>query len=259
MDGLTTLAQHRMCFMIWVGTSGFQYPEWKGTFYPEKLSVAKMLPFYASHFSTTEVNYSFYRIPSEKTLADWSAKTPPQFRFSMKAPQEITHVRKLRDCAEVLNRFCGVLGSLGGKLGPVLFQLPPFFRNDTALLKDFLAALPPGLQSAFEFRHVSWFNDETFATLKSKNIALCIADTEKLTTPITATADFGYFRLRNPAYTKADIAHRAQVIGKQKGQLKDTFAYFKHEESGIGPKFARQLLDELGIGKPASDELIPRA
>src|SRR5436305_13025818 len=107
--------------MIWVGTSGFQYPEWKGTFYPETLSTAKMLPFYAARFSTTEINYSFYRIPSEKTLTNWSAATPSQFRFSMKAPQEITHVRKLRGCDEVLRRFCDVLNSLGAKLGPVLF------------------------------------------------------------------------------------------------------------------------------------------
>jgi uncharacterized protein YecE (DUF72 family) len=244
--------------MIWVGTSGFQYPEWKGTFYPEKLSTAKMLPFYASHFFTTEVNYSFYRIPSEKTLTNWSGATPSQFRFSMKAPQEITHVRKLRDCTEVLGRFCGVLGSLAGKLGPVLFQLPPFLRRDIALLKDFLAILPPGLHSAFEFRHASWFNDETFAALKSKNTALCIADTETLTTPVALTADFAYFRLRNPGYSKSDIARWAGVIDKQKGQSKETYVYFKHEESGIGPKFARQLLDELGIEKPSSDELIPR-
>ena len=137
--------------MIWVGTSGFQYDEWKGKFYPETLSKVKMLPYYAARFPTTEINYSFRRIPSEKTLVDWSAKTPPQFRFSMKAPQEITHVRKLQDCAEVLNRFCGVLGSLGGKLGPVLFQLPPFFRNDTALLKDFLAILPEGCRAHLNF------------------------------------------------------------------------------------------------------------
>jgi uncharacterized protein YecE (DUF72 family) len=173
----------------------------------------------------------------------------------MKAPQEITHARKLRDCAEVLKRFCDVLKSLDRKLGPVLFQLPPFLGSDLALLKDFLAALPPGLQSAFEFRHASWFNDDTFGALKSKNAALCIADTEKLTTPITATADFGYFRLRNPAYTKADIARWAKVVSEQRRSKEDTHVYFKHEESGIGPKFARQLLDELGMAKPPADEL----
>jgi len=231
--------------MIWVGTSGFQYPEWKGTFYPETLSTAKMLPFYASHFSTTEINYSFYRIPSAKTLGGWSAATPPEFRFSMKAPQEITHVRKLRDCSQVLDRYCAVLKTLDTKLGPVLFQLPPFLRNDTALLKDFLASLPTGLRCTFEFRHASWFDDESFAALRSSNVALCISDTEKSTTPIVITADFGYFRLRNPAYEKADITRWAKEIAKQQDSWKETYVYFRHEETGTGPKFARELLHEL--------------
>jgi len=231
--------------MIWVGTSGFQYKEWKGTFYPETLSLAKMLPYYAERFPTTEINYSFRRIPSEKTLTNWSANTPAKFRFSLKAPQEITHFRKLRDCAEVLGRFSATLKTLGEKLGPVLFQLPPFLKNDHVLLKDFLATIPKGLQSAFEFRHESWFNDETFSALKSKNAALCIADTEELTTPIVATADFGYFRLRNTGYTKADIKRWAKVIGEHRRKAKDIFVYFKHEETGTGPKFARQLLNEM--------------
>lgn len=240
--------------MIWVGTSGFQYPEWKGSFYPKTLSTAKLLPFYASQFSTTEINYSFYRIPSEKALANWASGTPPQFRFSMKAPQEITHVRKLRECADVLDRFCEALKTLDTKLGPVLFQLPPFLRSDTALLKDFLATLPGELRGTFEFRHASWFNDETFAALKSRNVALCIADTEKSSTPIFATTDFGYFRLRNPAYKKTDIKRWAKEIAKQRDSWKETYVYFRHEETGTGPKFARQLLGELGITKPASGE-----
>lgn len=239
--------------MIWVGTSGFQYPEWKGTFYPEKLSAAKMLPYYSARFSTAEINYSFYRIPSEKTLTKWAADTPPHFRFGMKAPQEITHVRKLRESAEVLHAFCAVLKSLGGKLGPVLFQLPPFLKSDIALLKDFLSALPKGLHCAFEFRHPTWFNDETYSALKAKNAALCIADAEKLSTPVVATADFGYFRLRNPGYTKADIARWAKTIDQQ--SAKDIYVYFKHEDSGTGPKFARQLLDDLGIKEPPKDDL----
>jgi uncharacterized protein YecE (DUF72 family) len=231
--------------MIWVGTSGFQYKEWKGTFYPETLSVAKMLPYYAERFPTTEINYSFRRIPSEKTLANWSANTPAKFRFSLKAPQEITHFRKLRDCTDVVKRFAEALATLGEKLGPVLFQLPPFLKNDTALLKDFLATIPTNLRSAFEFRHESWFNEETFAVLKSNNAALCIADTEELTTPVIITAGFGYFRLRNEAYKKADIKRWAKVIDQQRSKSKDIYTYFKHENTGVGPKFARQLLDEL--------------
>ena len=245
--------------MIWVGTSGFQYPEWKGTFYPETLSTAKMLPYYSARFSTTEINYSFRRIPSEKTLTNWSAATPLKFRFTLKAPQEITHIRKLRNCTEVVGRFCEVLKTLGEKMGTVLFQLPPFLPVDNALLKDFLATLPEWLRAAFEFRHASWFNEATFAALKSRNAALCIADTEELKTPIVVTADFDYFRLRNPAYTKADIKRWAKVIGERKEKAKDIFAYFKHEDSGVGPKFVRQLLDELGVPKPPADDLFPQA
>ncbi|HXT10164.1 MAG TPA: DUF72 domain-containing protein [Candidatus Angelobacter sp.] len=233
--------------MIWVGTSGFQYPEWKGSFYPEKLSLAKMLPYYAARFPTTEINYSFRRIPSEKTLSNWAALTPAQFRFGMKALQEITHVRRLRDCEGVLAKFCEALEILGEKLGPVLFQLPPFLRSDDALLEDFLATLPRGLRCAFEFRHESWFADKTFAALKSKNAALCIADTEALSTPVVVTADFGYFRLRNPAYSQADISRWAKIMGKQFKKNEEVFVYFRHEETGSGPKFGRQLMDELGI------------
>ena len=234
--------------MILVGTSGFQYAEWKGTFYPKTLSTPKMLPYYASHFSTTEINYSFRRIPSEKALTNWAAGTPAQFRFSMKALQEITHVRKLRDCGGVLERFCTALKTLDGKLGAVLFQLPPFLRSDTPLLKEFLATIPERLQSTFEFRHASWFNDGTYAALKAGKAALCIADTEELSTPVDVTADFGYFRLRNIGYKKADIARWAKVIGEQQKKWGTTYVYFKHEETGTGPKFARQLLEELGIG-----------
>jgi uncharacterized protein YecE (DUF72 family) len=233
--------------MIWVGTSGFQYKEWKGTFYPETLSLAKMLPYYAERFPTTEINYSFRRIPSEKTLTNWSANTPQKFRFSLKAPQEITHFRKLRDCSEVLGRFTEALKTLGEKLGPVLFQLPPFLKNDTALLKDFLTIIPAELRSAFEFRHESWFNDETFAALKAKNAALCIADIDELSTPIVATAKFGYFRLRKIDLTKADIKRWAKVVEEHHRKAKDIFVYFKHEDTGTGPKFARQLLDEMTI------------
>lgn len=236
--------------MILAGTSGFQYAEWKGKFYPKMLSTPKMLPYYASHFPTTEINYSFRRIPSEKALTSWAAATPAHFRFSMKALQEITHVRKLRDCAGVLERFCAALKMLDDKLGAVLFQLPPFLRSDTVLLKEFLATIPKGIQSTFEFRHSSWFNDETYAALKTGKAALCIADTEELTTPIEATADFGYFRLRNTSYKKGDIARWAEVIGGQQQKWNTTYVYFKHEETGTGPEFARQLLDELGIAQP---------
>jgi len=232
--------------MIWIGTSGFSYPEWKGKFYPSDLSAKKMLPYYGRHFPTTESNYTFRTIPSAKTIANWSADTPPNFRFSLKAPQEITHFKKLRGCDEVLTEFWDAATALQEKLGMILFQLPPYLRKDLSLLADFLATLPSGMRSAFEFRHESWFGDELFATLRAKQAALCIADTDALTTPAVAPADHGYFRLRDIGYTKKDVERWAQVISAQTKASKDLYVYFKHEETGIGPKFASQLMDLLG-------------
>src|SRR6478672_6799199 len=151
---------------FWIGTSGFQYAEWKGNFYPEDLPAAKMLPFYAERLSTTEINYTFHRIPAPKTID------------KLKAPQKITHWLKLRECADTLRYFYDVVSALGEKLGPVLFQLPPNFKKDTLVLGDFLNGLPGGMRAAFEFRHESWFDDEVFETLRACSAALCIADTE---------------------------------------------------------------------------------
>ncbi|MEP6662781.1 MAG: DUF72 domain-containing protein [Verrucomicrobiota bacterium] len=226
--------------MIWIGTSGFQYPEWKGKFYPKDLSSKKMLPFYATKFSTTEVNYTFRRIPMAQTLFNWNAQTPAGFRFALKAPQKITHHQKLVGSAEILDNFWAAARTLGEKLGPILFQLPPFLKKDLPRLEDFLSILPKGIKAAFEFRHESWFDDSVFATLKSCRVALCIADNEKLTTPCISTADFGYFRLRDQ-YDKTGLTHWAKVIAKEREQLTDGFVYFKHEETGRGPQFAEQL------------------
>ena len=231
--------------MIWIGTSGFQYPEWKGKFYPEKFSPKKMLAYYSERFNSTESNYTFRRMPSESTLANWAAQTPEQFRFSLKAPQQITHFRKLRDCASVVQHFAEVSQTLGPKLGAVLFQLPPALHCDLALLRDFLAMLPPRLKSAFEFRHESWFNDEVFSALRSANCALCVADSEKLHTPIEFTASHVYFRLRDEGYGTADIKRWAREVGKASAKAAETYVYFKHEEKGLGPDFARKLLGFL--------------
>src|SRR5688572_16528457 len=235
--------------MIWVGTSGFQYPEWKGKFYPEKFSPKKMLAYYSERFNSTESNYTFRRMPSESTLANWAAQTPEQFRFSLKAPQEITHFRKLRDCESVVRHFAEVSQALGSKLGAVLFQLPPALHCDLPLLRDFLAILPPRLKSAFEFRHESWFSDEVFSALRSANCALCIADSEKLHTPIEFTASHAYFRLRDEGYVTADIKRWASEVRKASAKANDTYVYFKHEEKGIGPEFAQQLLGFLRDGE----------
>jgi uncharacterized protein YecE (DUF72 family) len=177
---------------IWIGTSGFQYPEWKGKFYPETMPASKMLPFYAECFASTEVNYTFRRIPAAKTILDWSSKTPAQFRFSFKAPQRVTHFARLRGCAEVLEVFAKAISVAEQKLGPVLFQLPPTFVKDVEVLRAFLIDIPDGIRAAFEFRHESWFDETVFQTLRAANAALCIAENEEFETPVVATADFGY-------------------------------------------------------------------
>lgn len=224
-----------------IGTSGFQYAEWKGTFYPADLSTAKMLPYYSERFCTTEINYTFHRIPSAKTIDNWCAATPDGFQFALKAPQKVTHFAKLRDCGDTLRYFFGVVASLERKLGPVLFQLPPSLKNDTDLLATFLSDLPQTIRAAFEFRNQSWLADDVFALLKQRNVALCIAESEKLSTPVEATADYGYLRLRREDYVDGDVARWADVIRQQSPTWSDAYVYFKHEESGIGPRLAAQL------------------
>jgi uncharacterized protein YecE (DUF72 family) len=232
---------------IWVGTSGYNYPEWRGSFYPAKMSTTKMLPYYAARFSTVEINYSFYRMPSEKTLAGWDRETPPTFKLTLKAPKRITHDARLRNCAEPLGNFLRVAHTLGPKLGAILFQLPPFFKKDLQVFDAFLAELPEGLCATFEFRHTSWLDEEVYARLKAKNLALCIADSEKSSTPVQMTADYAYFRLRDEGYTEEDIAKWARTIQAEAGHCRDIYVYFKHEEAGTGPAFARLLLRELGL------------
>ena len=229
---------------FWIGTSGFQYAEWKGNFYPEDLPAAKMLPFYAEQFLTTEINYTFHRIPAPKTIENWERLTPVNFRFSLKAPQKITHWSKLRDCADTLDYFCKVISGLGERLGPVLFQLPPTFKKDADVLSSFLRELP-STRAAFEFRHESWFNDEIYELLKSRNIALCIADTETIETPKTITANYGYLRLRREDYQRIDVERWAKFVREQEADWQHVFVYFKHEESGIGPKLAQQMMQLL--------------
>ena len=225
----------------WIGTSGYNYPEWKGSFYPEKMPSAKMLPFYAQSFSTVEINYSFYRIPNQKALAGWDRDTPEGFRLTLKAPKRITHIARLRDCAELLEYFLRTAATLGPKLGAILFQLPPWFRKDLTVLDAFLALMTPGCCAAFEFRHASWMDAEVFARLRDRNLALCVADSEKFSTPVEITASYGYFRLRDEGYTPEDLRHWAGVIHASTTACTDVYVYFKHEEAGTGPQFARLL------------------
>jgi uncharacterized protein YecE (DUF72 family) len=232
---------------IWVGTSGYNYPEWRGSFYPEKFPTTKMLPFYAARLATVEINYTFYRIPKPDILAGWSRQVPPAFRFTLKAPKRITHDARLRDCAELLKYFLDTAATLGPRLGMLLFQLPPFFKKDLAVLDAFLENFPAQTRAAFEFRHFSWLSQEVFERLRARNLTLCVADSENSSTPVEITADCGYFRLRDEGYTPRDIEQWARTIQEKTSRCRDVYVYFKHEEAGTGPQFARLLLDALGM------------
>jgi uncharacterized protein YecE (DUF72 family) len=233
--------------MIWVGTSGYNYPEWKGSFYPPTLPASKMLPYYAERFPTVEINYTFYRAPNEKILDGWNKATPDRFKLTLKAPKRITHDARLRDCADRVRQFLETAATLGPKLGALLFQLPPNLKKDLALFDTFLDAFPPRVCAAFEFRHVSWLDEDVYSRLRARNLVLCVADSERLSTPVTITADYAYFRLRDEGYTPADIERWAGTIQDRAKACKDVFVYFKHEESGKGPEFARLLMDCLGL------------
>ncbi|MBI1735570.1 MAG: DUF72 domain-containing protein [Candidatus Rokubacteria bacterium] len=229
--------------MILVGTSGYDYPEWKGSFYPSDLSAARRLPYYAERFGTVEINATFYRMPTEKVVAGWADATPGDFVFTLKAPQRITHFRRLVDVDEPLRRFVDVAETLGAKLGPLFFQLPPSFKKETGRLADLLVRLPLGRRAAFEFRHASWFADDVYEVLGSRDAALCIADTEDGTTPDVATASWGYVRLRDAAYEDAELDRWASAL--RRPGWHDAYAYFKHEASGTGPALAKRLLSRL--------------
>jgi uncharacterized protein YecE (DUF72 family) len=232
--------------MIWVGTSGYNYPEWKGSFYPQNLAAAKMLPYYAERFPTVEINYTFYRTPNERIVEGWSKATPERFKLTLKAPKRITHDARLRDCGDRVRQFMETAATLGPKLGALLFQLPPNLKKDVMLFDAFLDTFPPKVCAAFEFRHASWLDDEIYARLRARNLALCVADSEKLSTPVEITADYGYFRLRDEGYTPGDVARWTDTIVEKTSACREVFVYFKHEESGKGPEFGRLMMERLG-------------
>jgi len=233
--------------MVWIGTSGYNYPEWKGSFYPADLPAKKMLPYYAAHFPTVEINYTFYRMPNEKLVAGWAEQTPSPYKLTLKAPRRITHDSRLKNTGDLVAGFCAVAGTLGDKLGALLFQLPPNLKKDLALFDAFLDGLPPKVPAAFEFRHPSWFDDDVCERLARRNLALCVADSEKLSTPVRVTADYAYFRLRDEGYGTNDIKQWAETIARETVSCRDVFVYFKHEDEGKGPEFAKILIDALGL------------
>ncbi|MGC2735569.1 MAG: DUF72 domain-containing protein [Candidatus Acidiferrales bacterium] len=225
---------------VYAGTSGWAYASWKPKFYPAKLSADRFLNYYASRLNSVEVNYTFRRIPSADLLQRWADATPKEFRFAMKAPQAITHIKRLRDAAATTKDFLDSLEPLRKmkKLGPVLFQLPPNFKCDVARLREFLAVLPRGLRAAFEFRHESWFVEEVYAALRKAGVALCLAESEDLVTPNIETANFCYLRLRKESYSAKSAAQRVLRLARRG----DVFAYFKHEESPEGALNAEAVL-----------------
>lgn len=233
----------RLAVRVFIGTSGYSYKEWKGSFYPEDLPASKMLRYYAERLDTVEANNTFYRMPSAKTLDEWTAQVPPGFVFAIKAPQRITHQQRLVGSAETLEAVWRATEVLGARRGPFLFQLPPFLKKDVPRLADFLALLPASIEAAFEFRHPSWLDDEVYAALEARRAALVIADAEKLTTPLVATAPFGYLRLRREDYTQADVDTWAARISAQPWPR--AYVYFKHEEAGTGPRLAAELRARL--------------
>jgi uncharacterized protein YecE (DUF72 family) len=226
----------------WIGTSGFAFPEWKGTFYPEKLPAKDMLHYYAERFATVEINNTFYQLPKEPVLRGWTEQVPERFAFVLKASRFITHIRRLKDCADSLRLLFGLAQALGSRLGPVLFQLPPNLQKDLPRLASFLADMPEGLRPAIEFRHASWFDDEVFGLLRERRAALCVADTgEEPVAPLVATTDWGYVRLRREEFSDRDLRDWARRIREQ--PWREAFVFLKHEEEGIGPKLAARLME----------------
>jgi uncharacterized protein YecE (DUF72 family) len=224
---------------VLIGTSGFSYPAWRGGFYPEKLPETKMLGYYAGHFRAVEINNSFYRMPSAEVLARWAGETPPEFHFALKSPRRITHDKRLLDVASAIERLVEASRSLGDKRGPILFQLPPNMKKDLARLDEFLAALPAELTAAVEFRHESWFADDVYTCLRTRKAALCIAESEEIATPVEATADWGYLRLRREDYDDAMVAAWGARIKAQ--GWSQAYVFFKHEDTGKGPIAAARL------------------
>jgi uncharacterized protein YecE (DUF72 family) len=229
---------------VLVGTSGFSYPAWRGTFYPADVPAAGMLRHYAGVFDTVEINHSFYRMPTPSLLSGWRRQTTPSFRFALKAPQRITHQRRLRDCEDLTRDFVRLAGTLGPALGPLLFQLPPHLKADVPRLAEFMRVLPSNVEAAFEFRHPSWFGDETYAVLRERRCALCIADTDDDTTPLVATAPFGYVRLRRVDYAPDALASWAARLRSLPG-WKRVYVYVKHDEAGRAPALAHALVAAL--------------
>ncbi len=235
--------------MILAGTSGYSYKEWKGSFYPEDLPADGMLAYYAGRLPAVEINNTFYRLPKEKVLESWCGEVPAGFRFAIKASRRITHIRRLKGAESEMDFLLGNLKTMGPKLGAILFQLPPNLKADPPRLEAFLGLLPPRARAAFEFRNASWFDDAVFDLLRARNAALVHVDAhegdeERSPGPLTATADWGYLRLRREDYDEGGIAAWRERI--EAASWTESFVFFKHET--LGPEFAAKLNAGAGPG-----------
>jgi uncharacterized protein YecE (DUF72 family) len=245
-----------MSLRLFAGASGFAYKPWKGPFYPADLKDAEMLAYYAARLPAVEINNTFYRLPKTKLLEGWAAETPDGFRFVLKASRRITHMQRLKEVGELVGYLFETAGTLGPKLGPLLFQLPPHMKKDLERLQRFLALVPADRKVALEFRNASWFEDGVFDALRAHDAALCIAETEPadkegggLEVPLAATASWGYLRLRKAAYSDAELQ---RWLEQMRGQgWSEAYVFFKHEDDGTAPKFAQRLLEVAGA-QPAS-------
>jgi uncharacterized protein YecE (DUF72 family) len=239
-----------MPLRLFAGASGFSYKPWKGPFYPVDLPDAEMLSYYAARLPAVEINNTFYRLPKATMLEDWAAQTPDGFRFVLKASRRITHMQRLKDVGELVQYLFETAGTLGPKLGPFLFQLPPHLKKDLDRLRTFLDLVPSDRRVALEFRNASWFEDDVFEALRAHDAALCIAETEpddkegSNQAPLVATASWGYLRLRRENYTDGDLEAWA---GRMRSQgWSEAYVFFKHEDDGTAPTFARRLMQVMG-------------
>jgi uncharacterized protein YecE (DUF72 family) len=231
--------------MIYVGTSGYSYKEWKGSFYPQTLPPKDMLAYYAERFKAVELNNTFYRMPQPGMIESWKTQVPENFRFSVKAPQSITHFRRLNNASAQTQLMLKTVAVLEGRLGAVIFRLPENMKKDLRRLEIFLKELPADIPVVFDFRHPTWFDDEVIELLRSQQRVFCISDIEDLPESYTyKTADWGYVRLRRERYTKAELVKWVKRIKTQ--NWRDTYVFFKHEDKGTGPKLAAQF-HELSV------------
>jgi uncharacterized protein YecE (DUF72 family) len=245
---ITTESASRKSATPYVGTSGWSYSIWKPDFYPKNVASKNFLNYYATRLNAVEVNFTFRMRLQEKTALGWMQAVGPNFRFALKANQFITHIKRLSNVEEPLQRFLTTLQPLATQLGPVLFQLPPNLKCDVGLLRQFVALFPRNFRSAFEFRHESWFAEDVYATLRDNNVALCISETEKLTTPEVHTADYTYFRLREVTYSAEDLKQIASRVGRVLADGREAYVFFKHEEDPKSALDAVELLQQLKHG-----------